>query len=67
MGFPFSVGDYVKVETREKTREGQIIFINACNKDLTQGFFTVQFDLYPEAFQFFDLKTGVIRLEKVNR
>lgn len=52
------VGKKVKVYTANSnmSREGEIIYKSA-------HFFTVDFKNYPESFQYFELKTGNIRIE----
>lgn len=39
-------------------REGEIIYVG-------ETFFTIKFKNYPESFQFFELRTGSVRLEAV--
>ena len=53
----FYVGDKVRIYAGNlQPRDGEIIFIG-------ETFFTVRFKNYPEAFQFFELKTGSVRVE----
>ena len=55
----FYIGDKVKIYAgNQQPRDGEIIFIG-------ETFFTVRFKNYPEAFQFFELKTGSVRVEIV--
>ena len=55
----FNVGDKVRVFAgNQPSREGDVIFIG-------EMFFTVRFKNYPEAFQFFELKTGSVRVEVI--
>lgn len=52
------VGEKVKVFVTNSAlaREGKIIYKNP-------HFFTIKFKNYPESFQYFELKTGNVRLE----
>jgi len=53
----FYMGDKVRVFAGNlPSREGEIIFMG-------ETFFTVRFKNYPEAFQYFELKTGSVRVE----
>ena len=53
----FNIGDKVKVHAGNlAVRDGEIIYIG-------ETFFTVKFKNYPEAFQYFELKTGNVRVE----
>ena len=53
----FRIGDKVKVHAGNlPIREGEIIYLG-------ETFFTVRFKNYPEAFQYFELKTGNVRVE----
>jgi hypothetical protein len=53
----FSIGDKVRVHMGNSVaREGEIIFKG-------ETFFTVKFKNYPEAFQYFELRTGNVRME----
>ena len=53
----FSRGDKVRVHVGNTgLREGEIIFKGS-------HFFTVKFKHYPESFQYFEMKTGNVRME----
>ena len=53
----FALGDKVRVFAGNMpSRDGEIIFLG-------ETFFTVKFKNYPEAFQYFELKTGSVRIE----
>jgi len=57
MTVDFDIGDKVRVFAGNlPSREGEIIFLG-------ETFFTVRFKNYPEAFQYFELKTGSVRVE----
>jgi len=53
----FSLYDRVRVHVGNSTsREGEVIYKG-------DTYFTVKFKNYPEAFQYFELKTGNVRME----
>ncbi|MDR3091532.1 MAG: hypothetical protein LBU36_04950 [Clostridiales bacterium] len=53
----FSTGDRVRVHSGTSShRDGEIIYKG-------NSFFTVKFKHYSEAFQYFELKTGSVRVE----
>jgi len=57
MSFDYNLGDKVRVFAGNlPSRDGEVIFIG-------ETFFTVRFKNYPEAFQYFELKTGSVRVE----
>jgi len=57
MSFDYNLGDKVRVFAGNlPSRDGEIIFVG-------ETFFTVRFKNYPEAFQYFELKTGSVRVE----
>ena len=57
MSFDYNLGDKVRVFAGNlPSRDGEVIFIG-------ETFFTVRFKNYPEAFQYFELKTGSMRVE----
>ena len=53
----FSLWDKVRVHVGNSgSRDGEVIYKG-------ESFFTVKFKNYPEAFQYFELKTGNVRME----
>ena len=55
--FDYDIGDKVRIFAgNQPSRDGEIIFVG-------ETFFTVRFKNYPEAFQFFELMTGSVRVE----
>ena len=53
----FDIGDKVRIFAGNlPSRDGEVIFLG-------ETFFTVRFKNYPEAFQYFELKTGSVRVE----